>query len=57
MKPTMACGHTEYDHGHCAQPGCANDYRLCEQCNPQAFREAIKRVRYADPFEAPDEAR
>lgn len=26
------CGHGHYDSGHCARPGCPNDYRACPDC-------------------------
>ena len=29
------CGHPEDVKGHCAVPGCGNDWHLCKTCNPQ----------------------
>jgi hypothetical protein len=29
----LACGHGHYDKGHCAMPGCPNDFRVCPDCN------------------------
>ena len=34
MKPILACGHTEYDRGHCGVVGCANDFCACPDCCP-----------------------
>jgi hypothetical protein len=34
MRPAPACGHTQYDHGHCGQPNCDNDYFACPRCCP-----------------------
>ena len=28
------CGHPEDRKGHCADPGCANRWQLCKDCNP-----------------------
>jgi hypothetical protein len=28
------CGHGEYDKGHCARPGCPNDWAACTECHP-----------------------
>jgi len=29
------CGHPAHgDKGHCADPGCPNDYRKCPDCTP-----------------------
>jgi hypothetical protein len=47
VKPTLACGHTEYDRGHCGYQGCENDFRNCAQCNPAAFPKRTP-VRDAD---------
>lgn len=34
MRTNAACGHTEYDKGHCGQPDCANYFRRCNECYP-----------------------
>jgi len=41
MHGPARCGHTEYDQGHCSQPGCPNDIRACRACNEVSiFRQA-----------------
>lgn len=42
MKPTMGCGHTEYDRGHCGIPGCENDYFACANCCPPGQRRGSR---------------
>ncbi len=43
MKPTLGCGHTEYDRGHCGMPGCPNDYFTCPHCCPPQQRRGDQR--------------
>ena len=45
MRPDAACGHTEYDRGHCGQPDCANYINRCAQCMAwtKGFSEAVPR--------------
>lgn len=50
MKPTLACGHTEYDRGHCGQPGCDNDYFACADCCPPSQLRGGKRRGPAGPW-------
>ena len=46
MRSNARCGHTEYDKGHCAEPGCPNDFRACQDCQPKTVhaqaREAAR---------------
>ena len=32
MRGNAICGHTEWDRGHCHEPGCPNHIDLCKQC-------------------------
>jgi hypothetical protein len=42
MHGPARCGHTEYDKGHCSQPGCPNDLRACTECNQASVRQKAR---------------
>lgn len=49
MRGNARCGHTEYDKGHCHQPGCENSIELCQNCQPSSFAPAISPRSRRDP--------